>query len=219
MSLIIGLLLIYSAPPVINTGGPASDTPNRRAGVQSGRRRGPIAPKSATPIGNPGAWVHTEDYPADALRNELEGIVSFRLTVGATGMVTACDVTGSSGTPSLDARTCELLRERARFTPATSDHGSPITGTYSNRVRWQIPRETPPEPLDAIVSYIVETDATITHCKTEKATGAEAEELADPASFCPKRFSKPYLDAAGRPVRRLVRLKMAVTVEAAPDQP
>jgi len=99
-----------------------------------------FTPKGAQPKGNPGSWATTDDYPARALREEREGITRFSLTVGPDGRVQNCTVTGSSGTPELDEAACRAITRRARFTPATDGEGNPTTGTYSNSVRWQIPK-------------------------------------------------------------------------------
>jgi protein TonB len=100
-----------------------------------------FTPKGAQPKGNPGNWATTNDYPSRALREEREGTTSFRVQVGPDGRVTDCQVTGSSGHADLDAATCENVRRRARFTPATDGEGNPTTGSYSNRVRWVIPKD------------------------------------------------------------------------------
>ncbi|MEO6716180.1 MAG: energy transducer TonB [Novosphingobium sp.] len=97
--------------------------------------------KGAVPKGNPGSWATTNDYPSRALREEREGTASFRVAVGPDGRVTDCQITGSSGHADLDAATCENVRRRARFAPAMDGEGNPTTGTYSNRVRWVIPKE------------------------------------------------------------------------------
>lgn len=98
-------------------------------------------PKSAQPKGRSGEWVTTNDYPSRALREEREGVTRFRLTVGPDGRVADCQITGSSGSPDLDEAACANLRRRARFTPATDGEGQPTTGSYSNSVRWQIPKD------------------------------------------------------------------------------
>lgn len=100
-----------------------------------------VQPKSAQPKGNPGNWATTNDYPTRALREEREGTTSFRVTVGPDGRVTSCDITGSSGSDDLDAATCANVTRRARFNPATDGDGNPTTGSYSNRVRWVIPKD------------------------------------------------------------------------------
>jgi periplasmic protein TonB len=99
-----------------------------------------FTPKGAVPKGNPGSWATTDDYPSRALREEREGVTRFTVTVSAEGRVTNCSVTGSSGTPELDDAACRAITRRARFTPATDGEGNPTSGTYSNSVRWQIPK-------------------------------------------------------------------------------
>lgn len=100
-----------------------------------------VQPKGATPRGNPASWATTNDYPTRALREEREGTTGFRVTVGADGRVTSCEVTSSSGSPDLDDATCANVTRRARFNPATDGEGQPTTGSYSNRIRWVIPKD------------------------------------------------------------------------------
>jgi len=100
-----------------------------------------VQPKQPTPKGNPANWATTNDYPTRALREEREGTTSFRVSVGPDGRVTGCSVTSSSGSPDLDDATCANVTRRARFNPATDGEGQPTTGSYSNRVRWVIPKD------------------------------------------------------------------------------
>jgi protein TonB len=116
-------------PPPIILAPPAAPPPPR------------VTPKGAVPKGNPGNWATTNDYPARALREEREGTTGFRVTVGPDGRVTDCQVTSSSGHADLDQATCDNVRRRARFAPATDGEGNPTSGTYSNRVRWVIPKD------------------------------------------------------------------------------
>ncbi len=98
-------------------------------------------PKGAAPKGNPGNWATSNDYPSRALREEREGSTGFRVTVGTDGKVADCTVTKSSGSPDLDQATCDNIRRRARFTPATDGDGNPTTGAYASTIRWVIPKE------------------------------------------------------------------------------
>ena len=100
-----------------------------------------FTPKAAVPKGNPGSWATTNDYPSRALREEREGTTGFRVTVGPDGKVTDCSVTSSSGHSDLDEAACANIRRRARFAPAVDGNGNPTTGSYSNRVRWVIPKD------------------------------------------------------------------------------
>jgi len=96
--------------------------------------------KPATPVGSPGDWITSGDYPSPALRYELEGVAEFRLTIAPTGSPTDCTITGSSGSDVLDDATCAKVMARARFRPALDSRGQPVSGSYSNKVRWVLPR-------------------------------------------------------------------------------
>ena len=101
-----------------------------------------FTPKSPTPKGSgQGNWVTTNDYPSRALREEREGVTGYRVTVGPDGKVADCQITSSSGSSDLEEATCANIRRRARFNPATDGEGQPTTGTFSARVRWQMPKE------------------------------------------------------------------------------
>jgi protein TonB len=84
------------------------------------------------------------DYPVSALANREEGIVEFRLDVGANGRVEGCAITRSSGSSALDSTTCRLLRSRARFTPARDSTGMPRADTVAGKIGWTLPPPTPP---------------------------------------------------------------------------
>ena len=100
-----------------------------------------FTPKGAAPKGNPANWATSNDYPSRALREEREGTTGFRVTVGTDGKVVDCSITSSSGSPDLDAATCDNVRRRARFTPGTDGDGNPTTSSYATRIRWVIPKD------------------------------------------------------------------------------
>ncbi len=102
----------------------------------------PPPPKPAVdvqPRGNPGSWVTSDDYPSRALREERQGTVGVRLSVGPDGKVTNCAVSSSSGHADLDSEACRLLMRRARFKPATGTDGNPMASSWSSRFVWRIP--------------------------------------------------------------------------------
>ena len=88
---------------------------------------------TATPVGSPGDWITTEDYPEEALKSGVEGTVDFSLSVTKGGAVSDCKILQSSGSEILDTETCSLLIERAQFEPAEA------TSNYQSRVSWKIP--------------------------------------------------------------------------------
>ncbi|MBK9431669.1 MAG: TonB family protein [Sphingomonadales bacterium] len=98
-----------------------------------GERPNPI------PSGNPGNWAGTMDYPVRALAEQREGTTKFRLDVDASGKVTACQITGSSGHADLDEATCKNITRRGRFYPAQDKKGNAIAGNWGSSVRWVIP--------------------------------------------------------------------------------
>jgi periplasmic protein TonB len=114
------------AAPIVPTAAPPAPPP-------------PAVISAAKPRGNPSNWANTNDYPSRALQQEREGTTGFRVTIGTNGRVIDCSVTQSSGHADLDEATCKNIERRARFTPALRN-GEPVQGSYSNRVRWQIPK-------------------------------------------------------------------------------
>lgn len=99
----------------------------------------PFDPIGAKPRNNPSAWLVQNDYRPSWLRRGLAGSARFRLDISATGTVTGCRVTGSTGHAELDEATCKLVQRRARFEPARGSAGQPVAGSYSGSVLWQIP--------------------------------------------------------------------------------
>jgi len=86
-------------------------------------------------------WITTEDYPATALRQGIQGSVVISAMIGADGRVRSCLVTQSSGSQLLDDTTCRLYAKRAHFTPARDADGNAIPAQRTDRFRWQIPNE------------------------------------------------------------------------------
>jgi protein TonB len=102
----------------------------------------PPPPRKVEPArarANLASYVSDSDYPAAAIRSEEQGTTRFRLAVGPDGKVSECIVTGSSGSSSLDAATCRIMKARARFTPALDGTGNPTADTIANAIKWVLP--------------------------------------------------------------------------------
>jgi TonB family protein len=100
----------------------------------------PVAAQtSPVPVSALHSYMTADDYPIEAIRNGEQGTVAFRLQVGADGAVSACSITQSSGSATLDATSCRIMTERARFTPARNAQGDPVAGTFDSRIRWSMP--------------------------------------------------------------------------------
>lgn len=91
-------------------------------------------PRSAT--GDLQSLFRSTDYPVAALERREEGTVTLQLTVGTLGRVRACNVTSSSGSPTLDTVSCKILEKRALFTPARDSSGRPTTDMVIQEIRW-----------------------------------------------------------------------------------
>jgi protein TonB len=79
-----------------------------------------------------------ENYPARAQRDEIQGRVGVRVTVGTNGRVSDCSVTSSSGSSILDDAACAGMRSYARFKPALDAAGNAITGSWATTIVYQL---------------------------------------------------------------------------------
>ncbi|ODP39378.1 TonB family protein [Sphingomonas turrisvirgatae] len=117
------------------------------------------------PAGDPSRWVSDSDYPAALVQADVEGTAGVELQVDAGGAVASCAISATSGSAELDALTCELLRQRARFTPQTSS-AEPMA-IYRTRVTWRIPR-TKLITQGGRVTFAVGPQGELTDCQIER---------------------------------------------------
>jgi protein TonB len=99
----------------------------------------PFKPVGAAARGNPGKWVTNADYRPRWIREGMTGSARFTLSIDASGKVSNCTITRSTGHAELDDATCLLVTKRARFDAARDAYGKPVAGSYSNTVNWNIP--------------------------------------------------------------------------------
>lgn len=109
-----------------------------------------LAVVAAVPKG-PADWITPYDYPAAALAENRGGYSNFTLHISAAGKPIRCGITQSSGSNDLDAQTCALMMQRARFESARNSHGDAMPAVYRNRNRWwagmgSMPKATVPTP-------------------------------------------------------------------------
>jgi periplasmic protein TonB len=110
------------APPVIPPVAPAPPPPPPP----------PRKVQSATSAkGDLRTLFSADDYPAAAQAAGAEGTAQAQLTIGPDGRVTGCNLIRSTGNSALDSATCNILRRRAKFTPAKDSNGQPTTDTVS----------------------------------------------------------------------------------------
>ncbi len=143
----------------------------------------------------------------------MDGTVGFTLAISPTGDVSTCEVTLSSGAVELDDHTCALLTRRAKFTPARDADGNATTGSYSNRVRWDIPytsRRTPP-PFSADIDLTIDTDGKVLRCDVISLEGVPVDILQEPCAKL-NRYT-PVIDENGVVRQTRIRAKINITHE------
>lgn len=94
--------------------------------------------QTAGPSGSLASVFTSDDYPAEALLKDQTGSVRFALLVDETGRIADCTIIETSGVASLDAQSCAIARDRARFTPGRDADGKPSKGAFLQRVTWKI---------------------------------------------------------------------------------
>lgn len=84
-------------------------------------------------------YFSSRDYPSQAVRDREAGITSVALLIDEQGSIKDCVVDRTSNIATLDAMTCIIFRERAKFDPAIGPDGKPVRSHYVSRVRWEMP--------------------------------------------------------------------------------
>jgi protein TonB len=80
-----------------------------------------------------------DDYPASAQSAGAEGTSQAEITIGTDGRVVGCNIIRSSGNSALDQTTCNILRRRAKFTPARDSNGNPTTDSITTPpITWRL---------------------------------------------------------------------------------
>jgi Gram-negative bacterial TonB protein C-terminal len=90
------------------------------------------ANRKATPI-RPDLWFMPYDI---GIREDFTGstTIGVKMTVSSNGEVASCEVLEPSDHEEVNARTCELIDEFAKFDPATDGNGQAILSTYATKV-------------------------------------------------------------------------------------
>jgi protein TonB len=82
------------------------------------------------------------DYPASAQAAGAQGTARASITVGPDGRVQSCNITQSTGNSALDQATCNIIRRRAKFTPAHDASGNAVADTQSTPpITWRLQDE------------------------------------------------------------------------------
>ncbi|MBU1755793.1 MAG: energy transducer TonB [Alphaproteobacteria bacterium] len=126
------------SPPRVRIPPPAPPAP--RPAPPAPPPPAPSQARGASPR-DQGSWAGRiqNDYPSRALRQEEQGTVTMRITIGANGRVEACSVSGSSGSSALDEAACRGMQRYARYNPALNAAGDEISSTTTQSIRYVLP--------------------------------------------------------------------------------
>src|SRR5689334_2100428 len=118
-------------PPVVQAppAPPPPPPPHKTVSAQSAR-------------GDVRTLFSADDYPASAQAAGAEGTAQAQLTIGTDGRVVGCNLIKSTGNGALDSATCNILRRRAKFTPAKDSNGNATTDTVTTpTIVWRLQGE------------------------------------------------------------------------------
>jgi protein TonB len=90
-----------------------------------------------------GGAITNRDYPEEAKRAGLQGVVDVRVVVMTNGRARDCQVDHSSGSAELDRMTCALVEQRLLFSPALDAAGKPVEEVAGRRFRYVATRRRP----------------------------------------------------------------------------
>lgn len=123
-----------TAPP---SGGGAGTGPALGSGAGGGMGgEGYAAGGGGTELEQIAGEITPRDYPRHLREAGVGGVVGLSFRVEATGLVSRCTVTQSSGVAELDALTCRLIAQRFRYRPSTDRYGRPIADTVDGEHEW-----------------------------------------------------------------------------------
>lgn len=163
------------------------------------------------------------DYPLASWQNGEEGFVRYTVDVDVDGKATDCTIAEGSGYPALDAKTCEVVLERAEFKPALDDENAPVAGSITRTYNWR-KREPELPSMSVTFQYVQNEQGETVECKLVNMEGDVPEKMRrdmerdlENGDACPRGISGrrgiPYRDENGVPVAKQVTVTFEVKVE------
>jgi hypothetical protein len=181
----------------------------------------------ASPL-NRSSWVTPQDYPSEA-RNSA-GRTDFALTISPSGTPQHCAITRTSGDAALDAKTCELVMTRARFTESKDRQGRPVASVFRTAIVWRQAAPPPPavpdldlavtdlppgvsSPVTVFTRVLVDESGGVEDCDGVRESDLPALQDLACAKAKEQLHLEPVRDEQGRPERVLqgaiIRLTLA----------
>lgn len=99
--------------------------------------RDPLGPREITVLRNSLAHI-AQDYPAQAVRQGLQGRVGIEALVGPNGRAISCSIYKSSGHAILDEAACAGVQRRGRFEPALDSNGEPVEAVFRTEIQYSL---------------------------------------------------------------------------------
>ena len=177
------------------------------------------------------AWARIlpSDFPQMALAEKRQGNVKIELAISSVGAVAACKILESSRHADLDAKSCEIALNKAKFGPALDYSGQPTPGRVQLELNWLIPAVGSTQPLPIIptppplpkelrpqagtttISFIVAADGSLTDCQAQTTMDIKGFM---PEALCNAKIKmEPYTDANDKKVARRVVIKTIIELE------
>jgi hypothetical protein len=94
--------------------------------------------RKARPLRPLAEYFSDSDYPDQANFANQGGTSQVMLMIDETGALKDCMVEVTSGFATLDAMTCGVLLERAKFEPALDSAGKPARSVLTTRAIWRV---------------------------------------------------------------------------------
>jgi hypothetical protein len=79
-----------------------------------------------------------DDYPLAMILADKSGSARFGLLIDESGKVKDCTVMEPSGIAVLDGRSCGIIVEKAKLTPAVGPDGKPVRSFWVQQVTWKL---------------------------------------------------------------------------------
>lgn len=126
---------LAQAPPPAATTAITNTPPKPPAPVAVAPPPPPPAPTPA--VATTSHAVTADDYPPVSVRLQEQGTVAIKFVIAASGAVSDCNVTNTSGKPRLDDAACKMVLRRWKYKPATQD-GKPVAVQQTANVIFQL---------------------------------------------------------------------------------
>jgi len=154
------------------------------------------------------------DYPVEALSAKQEGVATVRYLIDDKGRASRCAVVTSSGSPSLDAKTCTIIEQRFRYQPAMAVDGKASDEWRTQRIAWRLPDlaalAQPPATDPTRAEFMLEIDpkGEVRSCRVRQSSGDPEWDERQCRGIGQSQTFKPRIGPDGRAVNSLVLFRV-----------